>query len=139
MSNNQESALLQTISPIDDSVYVERALANEKDIEQSIALSRSAQKQWQTTSIVERASICELAVQYFESNQAQIAEEISWQMGRPLIYGGSEIGGLAERARYMINIAEEALADERPQAKQGFERFIRREALGVLLTVAPWN
>jgi len=139
MSNNEEIALLQTISPIDGLVYVERALATEQEIEQSIALSRSAQKQWQTTSIVERASICELAVQYFESNQAQIVEEISWQMGRPLIYGGSEIGGLAERARYMISIAEEALADERPQAKQGFERFIRREALGVVLTVAPWN
>lgn len=139
MSHAQDKALLQTISPVDGSVYVERALATEQEIEQSIALSRSAQKQWQTTSIAERACICELAVRYFESNQAQIAEEISWQMGRPLVYGGSEIGGLAERARYMINIAEEALADERPQAKPGFERFIRREALGVVLTVAPWN
>ena len=89
MSYKQDNALLQTISPIDGSVYVERALASQQEIEQSIALSRSAQKQWQRTSMAERASICELAVQYFESNQAQIAEEISWQMGRPLAYGCS--------------------------------------------------
>jgi len=139
MNHNQETALLQTISPIDDSVYVERALATEIEIEQSIALSRSAQKQWQTASIAERASICELAIQYFESKKVQIAEEISWQMGRPLAYGGSEIGGLAERARYMISIAEQSLADERPEARSGFERFIRREALGAVLTIAPWN
>ena len=139
MSHDKDKRLLQTISPIDDSVYVERALATEKEIEQSIALSRSAQKQWQATTISERAAICELAVQYFESNQAQIAEEISWQMGRPLAYSGSEIGGLAERARYMISIAEQALADERPEDKPGFKRFIRREALGVVFSVAPWN
>lgn len=139
MSHQQESSLLRTISPVDDSVYVERALATESEIEQSIALSRSAQKQWQTTSLEERASICELAVQYFEAKQERIAEEISWQMGRPLAYSGSEIAGLAERARHMISIAEHALADERPEAKPGFERFIRREALGIVLTVAPWN
>ena len=51
MSNAEDKVLLQTISPIDGSVYVERALATEQEIEQSIALSRSAQKQWQTTSI----------------------------------------------------------------------------------------
>lgn len=139
MSQNKGNALLQTISPIDDSVYVERALATQREIEQSIALSRSAQKQWQTTSFSERAAICELAVQYFESNRVQIGEEISWQMGRPVSFGGSEIGGLAERARHMISIAEHALADERPETQLGFERFIRREALGVVLTVAPWN
>lgn len=139
MSNNQDKTLLQTISPIDDSVYVERVLATEQEIQQSIALSRLTQKQWQTTSFAERAAICELAVQYFESRQAQIAQEISWQMGRPLAYSGSEIEGLAERARYMISIAEEALADEVPEAQPGFKRFIRREALGVVFSVAPWN
>lgn len=139
MSHDKDKRLLQTISPIDDSVYVERALATEQEIEQSIALSRSAQKQWQTTSFAERAAICELAVQYFESRQAQIAEEICWQMGRPLAFSGSEVAGLAERARHMISIAENALADEVPEAKSGFKRFIRREALGVVFTVAPWN
>jgi len=139
MNRDQDKAILQTVSPIDDSVYVERALASEREIEQSIALSRSAQKQWQNTSIGERAVICESAVQYFEARQEQIAEEITRQMGRPLTYSGSEIGGLAERARYMVSIAEESLADEIATGKPGFKRFIRREALGVVFIIAPWN
>ncbi|TMA31392.1 MAG: aldehyde dehydrogenase family protein, partial [Deltaproteobacteria bacterium] len=47
--------------------------------------------------------------------------------------------GFEDRARHMIGIAPEALADVRPAAKSGFTRFVRREPLGVVLTVAPWN
>jgi acyl-CoA reductase-like NAD-dependent aldehyde dehydrogenase len=39
----------------------------------------------------------------------------------------------------MIDLAPEALADIEPAARPGFTRFIRREPLGVVLTIAPWN
>ncbi|HET9330712.1 MAG TPA: aldehyde dehydrogenase family protein, partial [Steroidobacteraceae bacterium] len=47
--------------------------------------------------------------------------------------------GTLERARYMIGVAASALADLEPGAKAGFRRFIRREPLGVVFTVAAWN
>lgn len=130
---------LQCISPVDGSVYVERELADPVTITQSIELSRSAQKQWQQTSIDERARICEAAVQYFEEKQTQIAEEIAWQMGRPIAFAGGEVNGLAERARHMIASAEQSLADIVPAKQEGFNRFIRRQPLGTVFTIAPWN
>ncbi len=129
----------QCISPVDGSVYVERELADPVTITQSIELSRSAQKQWQQTSIDERARICEAAVQYFEEKQTQIAEEIAWQMGRPIAFAGGEVNGLAERARHMIASAEQSLADIVPAKQEGFNRFIRRQPLGTVFTIAPWN
>lgn len=130
---------LQCVSPVDGSVYVERELADPVTITQSIELSRSAQKQWQQTSIDERARICEAAVQYFEEKQTQIAEEIAWQMGRPIAFAGAEVNGLAERARHMIASAEQSLADIVPAKQEGFNRFIRRQPLGTVFTIAPWN
>jgi len=130
---------LQCISPVDGSVYAERELADPVTITQSIELSRSAQKQWQQTSIDERARICEAAVQYFEEKQTQIEEEIAWQMGRPIAFAGGEVNGLAERARHMIASAEQSLADIVPAKQEGFNRFIRRQPLGTVFTIAPWN
>ena len=49
------------------------------------------------------------------------------------------MAGFEERARYMIALAPQALADIQPAAKTGFTRFIRREALGVVAIIAPWN
>src|SRR5207253_4304500 len=44
-----------------------------------------------------------------------------------------------ERVKYMSGIAEETLADLAVEKKAGFQRFIRREPLGVVLVLAPWN
>jgi acyl-CoA reductase-like NAD-dependent aldehyde dehydrogenase len=47
--------------------------------------------------------------------------------------------GFNERVRYMTDIAESALADIQVEPKVDFERFIRREPLGSVFVVAPWN
>jgi len=49
------------------------------------------------------------------------------------------VRGFDERARHMLAIAAEALAPLDPGEKAGFRRFIRREPLGLVLTIAPWN
>jgi acyl-CoA reductase-like NAD-dependent aldehyde dehydrogenase len=60
-------------------------------------------------------------------------------MGRPIRYGGNELNGFEERARAMIVLAESALGNIQPEAKAGFKRYIAREPVGIVLTVAPWN
>ena len=61
------------------------------------------------------------------------------QMGRPIRYTPGELKGFAQRGRAMIALAPEALSDIVPPAQQGFRRYIRREPLGVVLVLAPWN
>lgn len=130
----------QTISPVDGSVYLERELATPEQIEQMLDKAVNAQAEWRNTSISERAQICEGMVQYMLDNVDEIAEELTWQMGRPIRYTPFEIkGGLQERSRHMIAIAEESLKDIPTQDKAGFTRFIRREPLGLVFVVAPWN
>ena len=71
--------------------------------------------------------------------RAEVGPELAWQMGRPVRYGGNELGGFEERARAMIALAESALAPIVPEPKQGFKRYVAREPVGIVLTVAPWN
>ncbi|MBL8131759.1 MAG: aldehyde dehydrogenase family protein [Anaerolineae bacterium] len=130
----------KTISPVDGSVYVERELASPAQIEAALARSVEAQRAWRQTPIDERAAICERMVRVMLDQVDAIAAEISWQMGRPIRYSPMEITrGFQERARHMVGIAPAALADIPTRAKDGFQRFIRREPLGVILVLAPWN
>ena len=69
----------------------------------------------------------------------EIVPELAWQMGRPVRYGAGELRGFEERARYMIAIAGEALSDLDPGPKEGFVRYVKRDPLGVVFTIAPWN
>lgn len=130
---------IQCISPVDGSVYVERQTASSEEIEQTLSAAVIAQKKWKNAPIVERQALCSKAVDAFVSHGTDIAEEITWQIGRPISQAPGEVGGFEERARYMIEIAESSLADVKPVAKDGFTRYIKREPLGVVFVVAPWN
>lgn len=53
-----DTATLQTISPIDHSVYVERPLAGASEIDSAVDQSRHAQFIWQQLDLEQRAAIC---------------------------------------------------------------------------------
>jgi acyl-CoA reductase-like NAD-dependent aldehyde dehydrogenase len=130
---------IRVISPVDGEVLLERPLADEPRIEQALARARRAQADWRAVPVAERATILSRAVDAFVARKAEIAEEITRQMGRPIRYTPGEVGGFEERARYMIDLAGWSLADVEVGEKAGFMRFIRRTPLGVVFVIAPWN
>src|SRR6476620_9636174 len=130
---------MQTISPVDGRVYLERPTATAAEIEAALERARRAQLSWRSVPIAERAAIMERFCAAFEARSADLAPELSWQMGRPLRYAPNELRSTIERARYMIGIAPAALGDIDVGAKNDFHRFLRREPLGVVFTVAAWN
>ncbi|MFI8480940.1 aldehyde dehydrogenase family protein [Pseudomonas sp. NPDC078700] len=132
-------ATLKCISPIDGSVYVERELASSHEIERALAHAQKAHQLWKQTALSERIAIVRKAIEGFSAKEGLLAQELSWMMGRPIRYAAGEIKGFVERATYMADIAEQALADIQLPEKTGFTRFIRREPLGVALVIAPWN
>ncbi|MBL8267416.1 aldehyde dehydrogenase family protein [Steroidobacter sp.] len=129
----------KTLSPIDGSVYFEIELATPAVIDDTLDRARAAQRAWRSTSVADRAKILNRFCDLFESRRAEIATELTWQMGRPIRYTPGEVNGTLERARHMIAIAPQALADIDAGPKENFTRFLRREPLGVVLTIAAWN
>ena len=131
---------VQVVSPVDGSVFAEMALATDREIDAALARAARAQREWAGTPLVERVAICERMVQWMLDRADEIGTELTWQMGRPVAHTPNEIRrGFQERARYMCAIASTALADIQPLPAPGFRRFIRREPLGVVLVLAPWN
>jgi acyl-CoA reductase-like NAD-dependent aldehyde dehydrogenase len=129
----------RTISPVDQSVYVERPLADGAMIQAVLDRARAAQAAWRAVPLEERIAVVGRFVDAVLAHKPEIAEEITWQMGRPIAQSPGELGGFAERARYMMNVAPEALADLRFDDKPGFTRFIRKLPVGVVFVIAPWN
>ncbi|MCP5015026.1 MAG: aldehyde dehydrogenase family protein [Ketobacter sp.] len=127
------------ISPIDGSVYATRHHASQHEINDALARAELAQVSWQRTPLAQRQSLCAAMVDAFEANADEIAHQICWQMGRPMRYAKGEVSGLAERARYMIEAAPGALQNITVKDKPGFTRYIKREPLGLVLVIAPWN
>jgi acyl-CoA reductase-like NAD-dependent aldehyde dehydrogenase len=131
--------MIKTISPVDGSAYVERETATPTEISDVLERATRAQQTWKNTSLEERKRLCSQAVDAFVADQDRICKELTWQMGRPIRYGMGEVNGFVERATHMISIADQALEPVSVDQKEGFTRYIKREPLGVVFVVAPWN
>lgn len=133
--------VLRTISPVDGSVYVERPLQTRKDIDASLDRAKQAQKEWRHVPLAERQRIILKFLDHIVANAQVIGEELTWQMGRPVAQTPGEIlRGFQERVKYMVGLAPTALADIVPKDEQnGLKRYVRREPLGVVVVIAPWN
>jgi len=128
-----------TISPIDNSVYVKRPYASYEEINQTLERAQQAQRAWKHVALEKRIQLCTTMVDAFVAKKEEIGEEICWQMGRPIASAAGEVAGMEERARKMIELADAGLQSIKLDEKEGFERWIQREALGVIFVIAPWN
>ena len=139
-SRTTAGARVSVISPIDGSVYAEFDLPSGAEIEGTVERAVRAQDAWKRVPLTERSAICRRMTDVMVERADAIGTELTWQIGRPVTQSPFEIRrGFQERARYMVDVAGGALADVVMEPKDGFRRFIRREPLGVVLVMAPWN
>ena len=131
--------MLKTISPIDNSIYVERPYASSSEIENTLKLSEQSKLIWKNTSLDERKKLVSKFVECFLSNNKEIEEELCKQMGRPLSQCGGEMRGFEERAKYMIENADRALQKVVSKNNDEFDNYILKEPLGLVFIIAPWN
>ena len=131
-------AKVQCISPVDGSVYAERGYLTEIEAAKKIKRAQNSQKIWVKVPLHERIQLVEAGVNKLEESNDQIINELAWQMGRPIRYGG-EFNGVHERASYMASIAADALNDITIENSSAFKRIIKRIPHGVVLVIAPWN
>lgn len=130
---------IKITSPVDGSVFAERPVAADAAIGAAVDRARAAQAEWARVPIAERGTYLLTFLEALLAANDEIVPELAWQMGRPVRYGG-EKGGVEERTRYMVDLAESALADRpAPDERTGFRRYLRRDPLGVVFVIAPWN
>ncbi|WP_395450203.1 aldehyde dehydrogenase family protein [Aminobacter sp. UC22_36] len=126
-------------SPIDGSIFVERPVASDQAVNAAVERARTAQADWARVPIAERANYMLKMLEALVAMSDEIVPELAWQMGRPTRYGG-EFGGVKERTNYMVEIAERALAPVlASNPKDGFVRYVKKDPLGVVMVIAPWN
>lgn len=126
-------------SPVDGSIYVERPVASDQAVNAAVERARAAQADWARVPVAERAAYMLKMLEALVGMSDEIVPELAWQMGRPTRYGG-EFGGVKERTQYMVEIAERALAPvPASNPKDGFRRYVRKDPLGVVMVIAPWN
>lgn len=132
-------AIQKTITPIDNSIYLERPLASENEINEILDNAKSSFIEWRNTSIDERTIVINKFIDNLLALKEEISKEICWQIGRPISQCGNELRGFEERSRHMVNIAKTSLENIPARKNDEFDNYIYKSPLGVIFVMAPWN
>ena len=132
-------SIQKTITPIDNSVYLERPLSTQNEIDNVIENSKKSFQSWKSTSIDDRIKIINKFIDNLIALKPEVSKEICWQIGRPISQCGNELRGFEERSRHMVEIAKESLRDIPATKNDEFDNYIFKSPLGVIFVMAPWN
>ncbi|KAI9492961.1 aldehyde dehydrogenase [Zychaea mexicana] len=134
-----QKSTVVVVSPATLQPLFEVPCATPADIDAAVAKAEQGFASWRKVPVAERVAILQKFCTLFEQKKAQVGETIVSQMGRPVRYAAGEVGGVLERANYMISVAEESLADEVIESTDAVHRFLRKEPLGPVFIIAAWN
>ncbi|MBV7281885.1 NAD-dependent succinate-semialdehyde dehydrogenase [Corynebacterium sp. TAE3-ERU30] len=111
------------------------------DAERDDILSRStaAYSSWRTTSIEERVAVLNATADLYEERIDELADHIGREMGKLTRWAKAEIQLVADIYRWYAEHAHELLADEYLPASGAQQTVVKKEPLGPLLGVMPWN
>ena len=108
------------------------------DIELRLARAVTAQAEFRTTSLEQRAAILHRAADELESRAPELARLMTLEMGKPIGAAEAEALKCAWVCRWYADNAARLLADEEV-ATNARHSFVRFEPLGIVLAVMPWN
>jgi acyl-CoA reductase-like NAD-dependent aldehyde dehydrogenase len=125
--------------PANGDTAAELELAGPEEVVALAGAAVSAGRALASMSVPERIVVCESFIARFEADADRIARDVTRQMGKPVAQARGEVATAIARARAMMSLAEECLADTELPGPVGFERRIQKVPIGVVLNIAAWN
>ncbi|WP_227367928.1 NAD-dependent succinate-semialdehyde dehydrogenase [Halomonas sp. M20] len=114
--------------------------ATDDQVQQAITSADNAYRQLlRTTDVAKRAALLKRVGQLHAERREELAAIIVKEMGKPIEQARGEIDFCVDIYDYYADNAETFLADEPIPSPAGGKAFIRRQALGVLIGIMPWN
>ena len=115
--------------------------ATDAEIEAALQAAAQAIRSWpRSTTVAERAAVIRRAGELHTERREQLARVIQREMGKPYEDSLGEVDFCAAIYTYYADNAEKFLADEEITLLDGEgSAVVKREPIGVLLGIMPWN
>jgi aminobutyraldehyde dehydrogenase len=131
---------LGILDPATAKVIVQVAEASEEQIVAAVNAASKAFAGWSATVPKDRATLLLKLADRIEAEAAEFAQLESQNCGKPLAAVlGDEIPAVADVFRFFAGAARTMHGALAGEYLPGFTSMIRRDAIGVVASIAPWN
>jgi betaine-aldehyde dehydrogenase len=115
-------------------------LSTQADVDRAVAAARRAFESYGKTTPAERQALLLKLADVIEDNADELAELEARNAGKPLqAFKDDEIPFMADNLRFFAGAARCMEGKSGGEYLEGYTSFIRREPVGVIGQIAPWN
>ena len=128
------------VNPTTGEVFGKAALSDEKDIDLAYNAAAKAFESWKNTTPSERSMALWKIADVLEKNIEEIVSLESENTGKPIgVTMAEEVGPMLDQIRYFATAARNLEGKSAGEYMKGHTSMIRREPIGVIGQVTPWN
>jgi acyl-CoA reductase-like NAD-dependent aldehyde dehydrogenase len=131
----------ESINPYTGRAWATAPEAGEEDVDRAVKAARAAfdEGPWGTMTGTERARLMRRFAELLAENAQELATVESTDNGKLLREMGGQLGALAEWYYYFAGAADKIQGETIPSDKPNFFVYTRREPIGVVGAIVPWN
>jgi betaine-aldehyde dehydrogenase len=128
------------LNPATEEVIGHAPLSGPEDVDRAVAAARRAFDHWATRTPGERAAALLKLADTIEEHSDELAELESANAGKPInAVREDELPFMADNLRFFAGAARCLEGRAAGEYVEGYTSFVRREAIGVIGQIAPWN
>src|SRR6266566_2314245 len=136
-SDGESEAIL---NPATGEELAQAASSTPEDVQEAVAAARRAFASWSQTTPAERSQALLAMAERLEENGEELARLEALNAGKPLAAVASdEIPVMVDNLRFFAGAARCLEGRAAGEYMEGYTSFVRREAVGVIGQVTPWN
>ncbi len=135
---------IEILSPVDKSLVGKVGAMNTGEVDKAVRIAKEAQKKWSNVPVSDKAKILYKAAELLEENKDVISDIIMHEVAKDRKGSLSEVVRTADFIRFTADTAKNITGESLPgESFPGFKKdkisIVRREPLGVVLAISPFN
>src|SRR3989449_1529822 len=130
---------MEVLNPATGETIAEVPRATAADVDRAVQAAKEALVEWLETTPGERAGLLLKLADAMDEPGEELAELESGNVGKPLSYARDEMPVCADNIRFFAGAARILEGRAAGEYMRGYTSFIRREPIGVVGGIAPWN
>ncbi|MGW6423996.1 gamma-aminobutyraldehyde dehydrogenase [Nocardia sp. NPDC055053] len=137
---SRSTETLDLINPVDEFVVGRAPISTREDVEAAVAAAARAFITWgKTTPALRQMALLKLA-DAIEAHSGDIVEAQCRNTGQPrAVIATEEVAVAADQLRFFAGAARLLEGKAAGEYREGFTSYVRREPIGVVGQVTPWN
>src|SRR5712692_459577 len=130
---------MEVLNPATEEVIAEVPRCDAADVDRAVAAAKAALPAWLDSTPAERAELLLKLADLLDANAEELAGIESRNVGKPLSYARDELPVCSDNVRFFAGAARILEGRSAGEYMRGYTSMIRREPLGVVGGIAPWN